>query len=277
MNTNLVGDCDRWHVLRSLGQGGEGAVYLVKDKTTSHRWVLKSFHSPLSASQQQALRRYESGIVGEDCPGLPVVRLVCDEDWIHGVRYRHIPLYKVHWRLLRSIDHLGQALVGSYCRMQHHLISQHGIAIWDASLTNFMLARNGHFYWIDFGKGMEVAEHLPPGLSLGGFEYGLARLLLGIHGIYFRSIASYSESHTYDGPCSYFMHPAFDTIAEKCAWTRALVEMVRCQQASAFLQAEFYQRLGMRLPTRVSMPTAVIAGSTLLFMLSELRVRLRNS
>jgi len=140
-----------------------------------------------------------------------------------------------------------------------------------------MLARNGHFYWIDFGKGMEVAEHLPPGLSLGGFEYGLARLLLGIHGIYFRSIASYSESHTYDGPCSYFMHPAFDTIAEKCAWTRALVEMVRCQQASAFLQAEFYQRLGMRLPTRVSMPTAVIAGSTLLFMLSELRVRLRNS
>jgi hypothetical protein len=277
MNRDLAGDCDRWHVLGSLGQGGEGAVYLVVDKTTSQRWVLKSFHSPLSASQMRALRRYESGIVGEDCPGLPMIKLVCDQDWIHGVRYQHIALHRVHWRLLRSVCQLGQALVGSYCRMQHHLISQHGIAIWDASLKNFMLARNGHFYWIDFGKGMEVVEHLPPDQCLGGFEYGFARLLAGVHGVYFRSVASYSECYTYAGPCTYFMHPVFDDIAEECDWARDLVEMVRGQRASAFLQAEFYKQLGMRLPTRVSMPMAVIASSALLFRLSELRARLRNS
>lgn len=189
MNGNLVRDSDRWRILKTLGQGGEGVVYLVEDKSTSQRWAWKSFHSPLPASQLEALRRYQSGIADEVCPGLPAIKLVGDQDCVLGVRYRHTDLYKVHSYLLRSIDHLGQAIVGCYCRLQHHLILQHGIAIWDASLKNFILARSGHFHWIDFGPGMEVVEYLPPDQSRGGFSHGFARLLLGVHGVHFKSIA----------------------------------------------------------------------------------------
>jgi hypothetical protein len=161
--------------------------------------------------------------------------------------------------------------------MQHHLISQHGIAIWDASLKNFMLARSGHFHWIDFGPGMEMVQHLPPDQNRGGFSHGFARLLLGVHGVYFKSVVPLAQCYTYNGHCAYFTHPVFDTIAEECDWVRDIVELVRSQQASAFLQAGFYKQIGEGLPTRVSTPTAVIAGSALLWRLSELRAMLWSS
>lgn len=266
---------DGWRVVRSLGQGGEGAVYLVEEQATSQRWVLKSFHSAFPASRLRALQIYQSGVLAHDCPGLPAIELVQDRDWILGVRYRYVALHHVHWRVLRSMGHVGQALVGSYCHMQHHLISRHGIAIWDADPVNFLLARDGHFHWTDFGKGMEVAAR-PTGASLGGFEYGFVTLLLGIHGINFKLLADYSDAYAYAGPCTYFMHPALDEVAGKHRWVREVVEAVRSQGAAAFLEPEFYQQIGAQLPKRVLAPTAILGMSAMLSMGGQLRARLRK-
>ena len=266
---------DGWRVVRSLGEGGEGAVYLVEEPATSRRWVLKCFHSPFAASRLRALQIYQSGVSAHDCPGLPAIELVQDRDWIVGVRYGYVALHHVHWRVLRSVGQVGQALVGTYCHMQHHLISKHGIAIWDADPVNFLLARDGHFHWTDFGKGMEVAAR-PTGTSLGGFEYGFVTLLLGIHGINFKLLADYSDAYTYAGPCTYFMHPALDEVARKHRWVREIVEAVRSQRATAFLEPEFYQQIGAQLPTRVRAPTAVLGMSALLSTGGQLRARLRK-
>jgi hypothetical protein len=276
MNEQPAGIGDGWRVLRLLGEGGEGVVYLIEDKATSRRWVLKSFHSPLPAPCLQSLQIYNSGILAGDCPGLPEFELVQDRDSILGVRYPYVALYHVHWRILRSIGQIGKALVGSYCQLQHHLISRLGIAIWDADPVNFMLARDGYFYWIDFGTAMEVVNR-PTGESRGGFEYGFATLLLGIHGINFKLLAQYSESYTYAGPCIYFMNAALDDVACRHHWVREIVETVRSQRAAAFLEPEFYRQLGAGLPRRVIAPTAIIASGALLFRAGGLRARLRNS
>lgn len=152
---------DGWRVIRSLGAGGEGTAFLVEDKTTAKRWVWKSFHSPLPRAQLRSLEIYESGMLTGDCPGLPPIELVRDQDWVFAVRYPYTPVYHVHWRLLRSLAQVGQALVGAFCQMQHHLISRHDIAVWDADPMNFVLARDGHFHWTDFGGAMEIASPAP--------------------------------------------------------------------------------------------------------------------
>lgn len=268
---------DGWRVIRPLGEGWEGVAHLVEDKATSRRWVFKSFHRPLRADRLHALQIYQSGILAQDCPGLRPIELVRDGEQVLGVRYPHLALYNVQWRVLRAIEHVGQAMVGAYCRFQHHLISRHGIAIWDAHPENFMLSRDGHYYWTDFGRGFEVAKRPTTGRTLGGFEYSFVTLLLGIYGINFKLIAPYSESYTYDGPCIYFMNAALDEVASKHHWVRDIVETVRGQWADAFLEPEFYQQIGARLPRRVLVPTAVVGMGALLSTGGQLRARLRNS
>jgi hypothetical protein len=138
-----------------------------------------------------------------------------------------------------------------------------------------MLARDGHFYWTDFGRGFEVARR-PTGRTLGGFEYSFVTLLLGIYGINFKLVSGYSESYTYDGPCLYFSNPALDEVASKHYWVRDIVEAVRSQRAAAFLEPEFYQQIGARLPERVLAPMPIIATSSLLSKAGRLRARLRK-
>jgi len=266
-----------WRVIRPLGEGWEGVAHLVEDKATSRRWVFKSFHRPLPADRLHALQIYQAGILAQDCPGLRPIELIWDGDRALGVRYPHVALYNVQWRVLRRVERVGQVMVDSYCRFQHHLISRHGIAIWDAHPENFMLSRDGHYYWTDFGRGFEVAKRPTTGRTLGGFEYSFVTLLLGIYGINFKLLAGYSESYTYDGPCIYFMNPALDDVASQHQWVRDIVEAVRSQRADAFLEPEFYQQIGAQLPNRVLAPAAVVAMSALLSRGGQLRARLRNS
>ena len=265
-----------WRVIRPLGEGWEGVAHLVEDKATSRRWVFKSFHRPLPADRLHALQIYQSGILAQDCPGLRPIELIWDGDRALGVRYPHVSLYNVQWRVLRRFEQVGQVMVDSYCRFQHHLISRHGIAIWDAHPENFMLCRDGHYYWTDFGRGFEVAKRPTTGRTRGGFEYSFATLLMGIHGINFKLLTGYSDTYTYDGPCVYFMHPALDEVANKHPWVGEIVEAVRGQRAEAFLEPGFYQRIGARLPKRVAAPMAVVGLGTLLSQAGQLRARLRK-
>lgn len=268
---------DRWRVLKCLGAGGEGTAFLVEDSTTSKQWVRKSFHSPLPAARLRSLQIYESRIVGGSCPGLPAIELVQDQDRVFGVRYPYTPVHHVHWRLLRSFAQVGQTMIGGFCRMQYHLISQLGTAIWDADPVDLMLARDGHFHWTDFGGAMEIARPARRGKSRGGFEYGFVRLLLGIHGINFKLLADYSRSYTYAGACTYFRHAVLDTVAGQHRWVREIVDTVRGQRASAFLKADFYQQLGEQLPKRVVAPKVVIVCGALLSKAGSIRARRGDS
>ena len=217
---------DQWRVIRILGRGGEGIVYLVEDRATSQRWVWKSYHDPVPAAWLPGLAAYQGSVLAPDCPGLPPITLVQHQDKVLGVRYPYVALYRVHRRILRSIGQVGQALVGAYCQMQHYLMSRHRLSLYDADPVNFMLARDGQFYWTDFGYGVAALDH-PSYMKCGLLEYGFATLLLGIHDVNFKLLAQPLESYTYHGPCAYLMNPALDDIASKHPWVRKILEAAR--------------------------------------------------
>jgi hypothetical protein len=257
-----IGIRPNWQVQRILGHGGEGTAYLVTDVSTNSRSVVKMFHSPRPKEKCRNLQIYAARVTGE-YPGLPKLDLLEDEDGVYGIAYEYRPLHRVHHRLWGSLDQLAQAMVGIYCRMQVHLISTAGIVLWDADVVNFLLATDGRFHWIDFGWGVAPIDH-PWNLERGHVGYGLAMLLLSVHGVNIKPAVQITPGYSPSEPCRYCMDSRLDTLAAKHRWLRQVLDEVRRQPAMALLEPEFYDRLGARLPDRVAAPRGVIFASDLL-------------
>ena len=264
-----------WQVQRILGHGGEGIVYLVADVDTSRRSVVKIFHSPRPKQKCRNLQIYAVRVTGE-YPGLPKLDLLEGEDGVYGIAYAYHPLYRVHYRLWGSLDQLARAMVGIYCRMQAHLISTAGIVLWDADVVNFLLATDGWFHWVDFGWGVAPVDH-PWNLERGHVGYGLAMLLLSVHGVNIKPAVQTTPGYSQSQPCCYCMDSRLDTLAVKHRWLRQVLDEVRQQPATALLEPEFYHRLGARLPNRVAAPRGVIFASGMLRTGGSLWAFLRRS
>lgn len=249
-----------WRLIRTLGRGGEGAVYLVEDDRSGIRYAAKIFSSPRSKASCIGLQIYSERIHDAEPLGLPRIELLENEKEILGVAYQHHRLHKVHHRLLGSRDQLAQSLAGSYCRMQYYLMSTSKLALWDADSSNFLLRKDGVFQWIDFGWGVAPIDG-PVCIEQGLFGYGFAMHLLSLYNVNIKPAVEPSEGYSYTKSCRYCMDPRLDVVALKHAWLRDILSEVRSQPSTVFLQPEFWRRLGERLPHKVTAPWAAILAS----------------
>jgi hypothetical protein len=263
----------RWKPNKLLGQGFEGSVYLVRDTYSDQKYVLKVYHNPWPKDQVRALQRYAIGVTEDSCAGLSPIELVQDSDHVLAVAYPYRRLRHLNRRLLWTVDQIGRALLGSYCRMQAYLVSRHNLALWDVPAENFMVDANGQFWLTDYGDGIAQLDGVRH-LDCGSIEYGFVMLLLSISGINIRLIRQPTPGYSYDGRCLYCTELA--AVASRRVWIRAIADQLRDQSASVFLDPGFYRQLGEQLPHRLAHPEFVIPTSELITSIARLRILLRR-
>jgi hypothetical protein len=271
MDTLLLasGDNTKYRLLKKLGQGGEGIVYLVQNKSTNEKYVMKAFHKPIIGTSMSGLRICaEKGCA--TALGLPEITLLGDADQIAGVLYQHIPLYEIHWRVLNSWEQVAQAMFGAYCRMQAHLISQCGIGLLDTVADHFLINRGGEFHYVDYGFMIKPIDH-PGMVAQGMFGYGFAMLLMNIYHKNIKSVVGPIQEYDYSKPCIYCQSKELGEVAARHAWVREILSEVYASEASIFLEADFYQRLGDSLPRTVRHPELIISLSSALDALRKIR------
>lgn len=256
----------RYEEAKTLGYGWEGYVYLVRDRSSGRRLVLKIFHEPLASD---GLRLYAERVEPNEY-GLYPVTLFQESDRILALAYPFVKLYYVNHKICSLSSYTAKALLGQFCFMQWYLMSHHGVGMKDVRRGNYLLAPDGQFHYIDYGKSiLSVTD--PQALAEGFLGYGFANLLLDLYSIDLHREMPYSSTYSYDRPCIYNMCEALDVVAAKHRWVRDILSEVRSQNASIFLDPEFYRRLGMSLPRRVCLPRLIILTSTLIRNLGRVR------
>lgn len=263
---------NHYYVRKVLGKGGEGTVYLVEDKESSNKFILKVFHEPHSVDWLPGLPVYAEKIKANDF-GLPEVEVIYSGDEINGVVYPYVQLRSLHWRILNSIKNVAQSVVGSYCDKQYYLMSDHSLALWDPHLSNFMVDETGKWHYSDIGGGICPLDH-PWARKHGVIGYGFASLLLSIYNINLHQHVSIVEDYSYDEPCIYCKNEWLDAIAMQHEWVHEILSEVVSNKASIFYDPEFYQRLRKYLPNRVPWPSLVLPISKTLTGLGKLRGKL---
>jgi hypothetical protein len=264
-------DGSGYKVLEVLGAGDEGVVCVARNDVTGHKLVVKKFREPRSLSwvSVSGLHRYATGVT-QNGLGLPSIQLLVHDERVEGVCYPWFPLYHIHPRVLAASDRMRRSVAGAFCCMQHFLMSQLQIGLWDAYADNFLLDRHGHWHFTDFGYGISPL-HQPECFGQGYWGYALAMLLLSLHGTNIKHIVAPSSGYQYDRPCKFWMVEELDDLARTRSWIRNLVSEVRCQPASTFLEPDFYKRLAKDLPNQVLMPAVAISASCLIRWMGSLR------
>lgn len=265
---------DDYRVHRLLGRGGEGTVYLAEKKQSPGLLILKVLHDPVTDDWLPGLPVYARKIRPNGF-GLPLAKLIYRENKILGVVYPYIPLTSLHWRILHSNEKVAQSVIGSYCRKQHYLISEYGLALWDPTMPNMMVDKAGKWHYCDMGGGIGMIDH-PYLIRNGLLGYGFASLLMSIYNktLYQLIMPGSPENYSYDAPCIYWQNEWLDTIATQHKWVKELLSDVLCQKSAIFLDPEFYQCIGDRFPDRVPWPSFTLPFSKTLTRLGKLRGKL---
>jgi serine/threonine protein kinase len=239
-------------VLKVLGSGGEGIVYLIQELSSEQKYVVKLFYQPHRRIWSDGLIKYEQQVNAPEL-GLSPVTLLGNSEEIQAVMYPFTQLHTVHWRLLYYFENCAQALFSSFCTIQYYLMSNHGICLLDPTAENFMMGKEGRFHFIDFGWQIRKIDH-PRSVREGKFGYALAMLLLDTYHENIKQTVLPFSDYSYDQPCVYFDIEAWDHIAERQPWVRSILEKLRCSNAASFLCPEFYLELNSGLPDRVAVP-----------------------
>lgn len=253
-----------YQVLKVLGQGGEGTVYAVRNRSNGDKSVMKVFYAPLPYNRSEGLRFYADR-VGSNEYGLSEIRLLYDDsDQIVALEYPFIQLHRVHQRCLSYFEQVAQAFFHAYCQMQGYLMSRHEIGLTDTIASHFLLAKDGRLHFVDYGVHIESITHAWS-LDRGLFGYGLAWMLSSIYNINLKLEVQHSPGYSYDRPCIYCMAKSLDIIADQHDWVRRILSEVRCHNASVLLDPEFYWQLSEYLPNRPWLPRLIIGMSNALF------------
>lgn len=260
---------DRFHILKELGRGGEGVVYLVEEKETHKKLVLKVFHKPHPREYLPGLPIYAERIDANHY-GLPEVELIFNKDEITGIVYPYIQLWSLHWRILNSMEWIAQSIVGSYCKKQYFLMSTHNLVLWDPVLTNFMVDRYGVWNYTDIGGGICPLHH-PWARQHGVIGYGFTSLLMSIYQKELFKLVPIVDHYSYQDPCIYINNDWIIEIAKKHKWVQEIRSEILSHGSEIYYDPEFYNQLGERLPDRVSWPTVILPLSQTLKWLGELR------
>ena len=171
---------ERFRVLRTLGQGAMGAVYLVEDeKLQGSQWALKELRVPELPSHEQDLAevlfRREAEILGGIIhPGVPrlidflestdgCLSLVME--WINGTALDEI-LESLH-RPLKAAEAIPIALMVTQVLERLHQQNP-PVVFRDLKPSNLMISQSGRVYFIDFG----IARHFQSGRAKDTQELG---------------------------------------------------------------------------------------------------------
>jgi hypothetical protein len=258
-----------YHVKSVLGQGSEGTIYLVEDKDTLKKLVLKVFHEPRTSDWLPGLPVYADKISANDL-GLPEVKVLYNRDEIIGVVYPYVQLRSLHWRILNSFEKVAQSIVGSYCNKQYYLMTHYSLALWDPVVSNFKVDKDGRWHFLDVGGGICLLDH-PYVIKRGVIGYGFASMLMSIYNKALHELMMPVEGYSYDAPCIYCSNEWLDTIAMQHEWVREILSYVRSHNSSIFYDPEFYQRISEGLPSRVPSPSVILPLSQTLFGVRKLR------
>jgi serine/threonine protein kinase len=260
---------NNYHVLKVLGQGSEGTVYLIEDNERLSQLVLKVFHKRRTSDWLPGLPVYAQKIEANDF-GLPVITLLYDKDEIIGLTYPFVKLSSLHWRITCSITEVAKSLVGSYCQKQYYLMTKHGLALYDPVVSNLMVDDEGQWHYMDIGGGICLLND-PWVRNHGEIGYGFASMLMSIYDLALHKSLMPIEGYSYEIPCVYCNSEWLSALAMQHDWIQEILNGVRSQKSSIFYNPEFYRQLGERLPSRVPVPFLTLPISTTLTWLGKLR------
>lgn len=258
-----------FEMIKQLGWGYEGYVYLVRERSTGRKLVLKIYHDPFDHEKGiwDGLQSYADCV--QDNPfGLFKIKARHESKQIVAVQYPYKKLYSLHYRLIKMSSQVGRSLLGQFCMMQSYLLSEYGIGIIDPVPSNFLMDKGGQFHFIDFGLGIRKIND-PLAVDYGLFGYGFAALLLGIHHINLREQMEACGSYDYNQPCIYNLCEKMEKVSLRISWVRSILEQICSQKASIFHDPCFYQEIGKNLPQRVDYPLTVTAASFLVRLLKS--------
>jgi serine/threonine protein kinase len=170
----------RYRVLRVVGQGGMGAVYLAQDTSLGDRLVaIKEMSQSNTQQSQEAIENFKREahlLAGLQHPNLPSIYDHFEENgrwylvmsFIQGETLEdylsHAPGHKLP---LEEVLQIGQEL----CNVLNYLHThQPPIIFRDLKPGNVMRTTDGHMYLIDFG----IARHFKPGQAKDTANYGSA-------------------------------------------------------------------------------------------------------
>lgn len=173
MSTRQPGEIifNRYEVVRELGKGAMGAVYLVRDpRLGGSQWALKELEVSLilesERAEVEALFQKEMHLLsGFHHPGIPRVAELYDKpeeglaflmEWVDGVA-----LDDVQENLGRPfLSHEALPIAMQVCEVLHYLHTQTPPVIFrDLKPSNLMITPAGRIFFIDFG----IARRHRPG------------------------------------------------------------------------------------------------------------------
>lgn len=159
---------DRYSVIKYLGSGWEGAVYLTQD-SLGDKFVVKLFHPHIAKeiNGQGPVRTLRNPVARcrpilwslsncvkrtakKNCDTLYAIDFLNDGDAINGIVYRYEYLIGIQRRYLKYFD-VPIGVVGAFLRTQAYLLQNMQCCLVDALPRQFMITRTGEFRLIDYG------------------------------------------------------------------------------------------------------------------------------
>ena len=173
---------DRYEILKELGHGGMGMVYLVKDRKTQKRRALKTL-LPRFAANRQAVRRFAREVSTSRRIDHPCVVKIYDAGKVDKILYYTMEYIEgksvrawIRERKKKTGKSIGLGstvrIIGMLCSALDHA---HKFTIHrDLSPENVMVTRDGAVKLLDFGLAKiesTDAELTRIGVSLGKIQY----------------------------------------------------------------------------------------------------------
>ncbi|HNT87676.1 MAG TPA: serine/threonine-protein kinase, partial [Candidatus Hydrogenedentes bacterium] len=163
----------RYEVLRPLGRGGMGKVFLVRDRTTGQRLALKMLRSQWQ-SRKAVVARFVREIETArklDHPCIVKIHDACYDDDLLFYTMEYIEGKSLrHWMRQRTRLEFG-SVVRVLCLVAHALEHAHRVTIHrDLSPENIMVLADGSVRLLDFG--LAKVDDPNQGLTMVGSSLG---------------------------------------------------------------------------------------------------------
>lgn len=245
-NSNYIFE---YQIVKKLGSGNEGDIFLVKDKTDT--FIIKKFNDRTRFDMMEPHKAgYNSRIVNASGSSIehyaknvnniqfglyPLEVLKDPKGLIYGVKYNYENLYKIPLKLFRAHEDLAKSIFSLFCKEQAFLMQNCGLAIGDSSLSNYMITRKGEIRYTDYGV------MIFPINDFRALEEGyLVKAFIDILMIYTGYQTDGLKQQSLNNTLPFVFDPRLDKIALSYCWIKNILKHVRSKDSKIFLQPDFY-------------------------------------